>query len=84
MQFNPDPNKQAQEVYFSKKSNHENSLAVTFNNAKVGTCSTHKYLGLLLDTRFGFNEHIQTKMSKYYKMTEVINRLSVILPAMRY
>ena len=30
----PDPNKQAQEVYFSKKSNNENSLPITFNNAK--------------------------------------------------
>ena len=47
MQFNPDPNKQAQEVYFSKKSNNENSLPITFNNAEVVT-STHKHLGLLL------------------------------------
>ena len=49
MQFNPDPNKQAQEVYFSEKSNNENFLPVTFSNVKVVTCSTHKYLGLLLD-----------------------------------
>ena len=49
IQMHPDPNKQAQEVYFSKKSNNENSLPVTFNNAKVVTCSTHKHLGLLLD-----------------------------------
>ena len=39
--FNPDTNKQAQEVYFSKKTNNENSLPVTFNNVKVITCSTH-------------------------------------------
>ena len=31
MQFNPDPNKQAQEIYLSNKSNNENSLPVTFN-----------------------------------------------------
>ena len=37
IQFNPDPNKQAQEVYFSKKSNNENFLPVTFNNAKLLT-----------------------------------------------
>ena len=60
MQFNPDPNKQAQEVYFSKKSNNENSIPVTFNNAKVVTCSTHMHLGLLLDKRLSFNEHIQS------------------------
>ena len=34
MQFDPDPNKKAQEVYFLKKSNNENSLPVTFSNAK--------------------------------------------------
>ena len=58
MQFNPDPNKQAQEVHFSEKSNNENSLPVTFNNAKVVTCSTKKNLGLLFDKRLSFNEYI--------------------------
>ena len=80
MQFNPDPNKQAQEVYFSEKSNNENSLPVTSNNAKVVTCSTHKHLGLALDKRLSFNEHIQRKMNKCYKMIRVIKRLSVNLP----
>ena len=80
MQFNPDTNKQAQEVYFSKKSKNESSLPVTFNNAKVVTCFTHKHLGLLLDKRLSFNEHIQSKMNKCYKMIGVIKRLSVNLP----
>ena len=44
MQFKPDPNKQTQEVYFSKKSINKNSLSAKFNNAKVVTCSTHKHL----------------------------------------
>ena len=65
-QFNPDPNKQAQEVYFSKKSNNKNSLPVIFNDAKVVTCSAHKHLGLLLDKRLSYNEHIQSKMNKCY------------------
>ena len=76
MQFNPDPNKQVQEVYFSTKSNHENSLPVTYNNVKVVTCSTHKHLGLLLNKRLSFNEHIQSKMNKCYKMIRVIKRSS--------
>ena len=80
MQFNPDPNKQAQEAYFSKKLNNENSLPVAFNNAKVATCSTQKHLGLLLDKRLRFNEHIQSKINKCYKMIKVIKRLSVNLP----
>ena len=69
-----------EEVYFSKKSNNENSLSVTFNNTKVVTCSTQKHLGLSLDKRLSFNKHIQSKMNKCYKMIGVIKRLSVNLP----
>ena len=79
MQFNPDPNKQVQEIHFSKKSNNEISLPVTFNNSKAVTCSNHKHLGLLLDKWLSFNEHIQSKMNKCYKLIGAIKRLSVIL-----
>ena len=77
MQFNPDPNKQAQKVYFAKKLNNGNPLPVTFYNAKVVTCSTYKHLGLLLGKRLSFNKHIQSKMNKCYKMIGVIKILSV-------
>ena len=77
MQFNPDLTKQAQEVYLSKKSNNKNFLPGTFNNAKVVTCSTHKHLGLSLEKQSSFNEQIQSKMNKRYKMIGVIKRLSV-------
>ena len=80
MQFNSDPNKQVQEVYFLKKLNIENSFPVTFNNAKVVTWSTHKHLGLLLDKQLSFNEHIQSKMNKCYKMIGVIKRLFINFP----
>ena len=80
MQFNPDPNKQAQEVYFSKKSNNEKSLPVTFNNVKAVTCSTQKHLGILLEKRLSFKEHIQSKMNKCYKVIGVIKRLSINIP----
>ena len=76
----PDPNKQAQQVYFSKKSNKKSSLPVTFNNAKVVTCSTNKHLGLLLDKRLIFKEHIQSKIKRCYKKIGVIKVLSVNLP----
>ena len=80
MEFNPDPNKQAQEVYFSKNSNNQNLLPLTFNNTKVATCATHEQLGLLLDKRLSFNENIQSKMNKCYKMIDIIKRLSTNLP----
>ena len=44
MQFNPDPNKQAQEVTFSKKAVSNNSLPLSFNKTEVRTCQSQKYL----------------------------------------
>ena len=79
VQFNLDPIKQAQEVYFLKKSNNGNFLPVTFNNVTVVTCCTYNHVGLLLDKRLSFNEHIQSAMNKCYKMIGVIKRLSVNL-----
>ena len=79
MQFNLDHKKQAQEVYFSKKSNDGNSLPVTFNNRKVVTCSNQKHLVLLLEQGLNFSEHIQSKMNKCFKMIGVLKKLSVNL-----
>ena len=80
MQFNRDPNKEAQEVYFSKKANNLSSHPVSFNNTKVVTCSSQKHLGLVLDQQLNFSDHIQSKMSKCYKMIGIIKRLSVNIP----
>ena len=33
MKFNPDPNKQAQEVHFSNRTNKDSSLFITFNKS---------------------------------------------------
>ena len=80
MQFNPDPSKQTQEVYFRKKANNVSSVPVTFNNTNVVTCSSQKHLRLVLDQHLNFNNHIQSKMTKCYKMISIIKRLSVNIP----
>ena len=49
MKFNPDPNKQAQEVHFSNRTNRDSSLSITFNNSKVETISSQKHLRLIPD-----------------------------------
>ena len=74
MQFNLDPDKQAQEVYFWKI-----FYPVSFNNKKILTCFTQNHIGLLLVHRPSFNEHIQSKINKYYTMIRVITKLSVNL-----
>ena len=50
MSFNLDPNKQAQEVIFSRKLNKPNHPSSNFNNTVVIQSTTHKHLGMILDT----------------------------------
>ena len=46
MSFNPDPNKQATEVLFSRKVNSDDHLKLTFNGNQVQRSSSQKHLGL--------------------------------------
>ena len=80
MQFNSDRNKQAQELYFSKKSDNQKSLDLTFDNSNVASSPSVKHLGILLDSRLNFNEHVKRKMNKWYKIIGLIKKLSVHLP----
>ena len=76
MQFNPDPNKQAQEVYFSKITNNVSSHPVSFNNKSCNLLFS-KTLGLVLDQQLNFYDHIQSKITKCYEMIGITKRLSV-------
>ena len=63
MRFNPDPNKQAQEVYFSRKTNKGDFENLSFNGSTVEACSSHKHLGLIMDDKLNFDVHVQNKIS---------------------
>ena len=80
MEFNPDPNKQAQDVIFSKKAESNNSLPLNFNKTEVRTCQSQKHLGLILDKWLTFTENINSKISKYDKLIGIIKKLSVSFP----
>ena len=58
MQFSQDRNKQVQELYFSKKVGNQKSLDLTFNKNNVVSSPFVKHLGMLLDSRLNFNDHI--------------------------
>ena len=58
IRFNSDPNKQAQEVIFSRKINKIDHPPLYFNQNLVKSSSTHKHLGMVLDTRLDFNWHL--------------------------
>ena len=80
MQFNPDRNKQAQELYFSKKAGNQKLLDLTFNKSNVALSPSVKHSGMLLDSRLNFNEHAKSKTSKCYKIIGLIKKLSIHLP----
>ena len=79
MLFNPYPNKQALEVHFSQKRDKENYPSLTFNGDKVQSIPCQKHLGLILDLKLDFNEHINNKISKCNKIIGVMKKLSSTL-----
>ena len=80
MQFSCDPNKQAKEVISSKKAECNNSFPLPFNKTEVETCQSQKHLGLILDKRLNFTEHINSKISKCDKLIGIIKKLSISFP----
>ena len=80
MQFNPDPNKMAKEIIFSRKSKVHSYLPLTFNNNDVKKCPHQKHLGIILDSKLDFKINVDNKIKKCYKITGIIRRLSVSVP----
>ena len=63
MSFNPDINKQATEVYFSERRAKYFPPPIIFNNNNVMTSLCQKHLGLVLDSKLSFNEHVNQKIN---------------------
>ena len=64
MSFNPNPNKQATEVLFSRQVNSDDHPKLTFNSNQVKPCPFQKDLGLILDNKLDFNKHLDEKTTK--------------------
>ena len=79
MSFNLDLNKQAQEVIFSRELNKPNNPSLNFNNTVVIQSTTHKHLGMILDTKLGFQEHLKNKLSKIGKRIGLSRKLQKTL-----
>ena len=75
MSFNPDPNKQAAEVIFSHKVEHHLHPAIYFNNVPVVTQPFTKHLGMILDSKLNFNQHLSEKICKANKGIGLLKRL---------
>ena len=79
MAFNPDPNKQTQEVIFSKirRTSHP---SLTFNNNSVKQVQFQKHLGVYFDSRLDFREHLQNMFHKINKTISLLRKLQNNLP----
>ena len=80
MSFNPDPNKQAQEVTFSGELNKPNHPSLNFDNTVVIQSTNHKHLGMILDTNLDFEEHLKNKLSKVSKTIRKLQKLLTRAP----
>ena len=80
MRFNPDPNKQATEVIFSRKKKLVLHPLLIFNGSPVESSPSQKHLVLILETKLCFDEHLNQKRSKANNGIANIKRLRNYLP----
>ena len=67
MIFNPDFNKPAQEIIFSRKKQSHSDQTISLNNIQVEIAFYQKHLGTLLDEKLDFKQHVLfLKLIKVY------------------
>ena len=75
MLFNPDPSKPAQEVLFSRKKQVQIHPTISLNNIQVERVPYQKHLGLILDKKLNFKQHIVGAISKGNKGISITKKL---------
>ena len=80
MSFNFDPTKQAQEVVFSRKLQKSIYPPLHFNNFALTQSTTQKHLGMLLDVKLDFQEHLKNIYSKANKTLGLLRKFHNTLP----
>ena len=78
--FNPDSTKPAQEVIFSRKLKTVPHLSITFNNNPLSLCPAQEHLGLVLNLKLTFNEHIKHIFSQVNKSIGLLRKFQPVLP----
>ena len=80
MSFNPDPQKQAVELTFSRKKIEIDHPVILLNDIPVKKVTEHKHLGIILDSKLSFSAHIKSAISKARKGIGLLKYLSKYLP----
>ena len=78
--FNPEPQKQAVELIFSRKRNELDHPVIHFNNIPVEEVNELNHLRNILDPKLSFSAHIRTAISKSRKGIGLLKCLSIYLP----
>ena len=77
MNFNHDPGTQAQEVTFTRKVQKTNHNQHYFNHNSVKQVHYQKHLGMCLDTKLNFHEHLNNVLSKVNKTIGLLSKLNL-------
>ena len=72
MNFNPDPNKQAQEIIFSRMKAASLHPVVYFDNRPVKSTQIHKHTEMMLDSNLSYEHHIKSILKKVNKTTGLL------------
>ena len=67
-------------LFFSRKGITTNHATVYFNNDPVIRENFQKHLGLFLDSKLNFSDHINEKIKKATKVIYVIRKMNLSLP----
>ena len=79
MPFNPDPTKEAREVYFTYKRGNVPHEPLTFNNSKMQSALAQEHLGLILDFKLDFYQYIDDRINNCNKIIGAMRILSMTL-----
>ena len=79
MSFNPDANKQSQEVIFSRKIKKLPHPSLVLNNNMVSQASSQKHLGVTLDIKLTFDAHLNNVLNKVNKTIGLLHKLQNLL-----
>ena len=75
--FNPNPSKQAREVFFSRKRQNINHDSICYNHNLVEQVPSQKLLRMHLDTKLNFQEHLDNIISN---VIGLLRKLQAVLP----
>ena len=80
MKLNPDPTKQTQEIIFSRKRTVSIHPVVYFNNTLVNSMAPQKHLGMILESKLSFENHLQSVFSRVNKIIGLLRIFQPTLP----